>query len=107
MAKKEYSEAELKEMLKEAKKSKKEKPPLDKAILILVFIFVINLVVVAASFYITAQFGIEPSTTVTAWFAFACGEVWALAVLKINKRKEETKRLTGETKSLIEKEGEI
>ena len=107
MTKKEYSEAELIEMLLSAKKSKKEKPALDKAILILVFIFIINLVVVTASFYITAKFGIEPSTTVTAWFAFACGEVWALAVLKINKRREETKRLKDEKIIRKEKEGEI
>ena len=107
MTKKEYSEAELREMLKAAKKSKKEKTPLDKAIVILVCLFIINLVIIAASFYITAKYGIEPSTAVTAWFAFSCGEVWALAVLKINKRKEETKRLKDEKIIRKEKEGEI
>ncbi len=106
MAKREYSEAELREMLRAAKKLNKEKPKIDKAIVILVVLFIINLFVVAGGFYVTAIYGNEPSTSITAWFAFACGEVWALVILKINKRKEETKRLK-DKKVIEEKEGEV
>ena len=100
MAKKEYSAQELRQMLKAAEraergsqKNKKEKPPFDRGIVILVF--VVNLIVLAASFFVVFKTGVEPSTTVMAWFGFAGAEVWALALLKTTKRKEETKRLKG------------
>ena len=71
------------------RKKKKEKPPFDRGIVILVF--VVNLLVLAGSFYIVFQTGVEPSTTVMAWFGFAGAEVWALALLKTNKRKSKIK----------------
>ena len=98
MVKKEYTKEELQNMLKEMEqeekvnqeeKKQKEKPPFDRGIVILVF--VVNLLVLAGSFYIVFQTGVEPSTTVMAWFGFAGAEVWALALLKTNKRKSKIK----------------
>lgn len=103
MAKKEYTEAELKAMLKSAKKRKKESGAFRNRIII--FIFVTNLIVLAASLYITKTTGVEPAVTVTVWFGWTTVELALVAGLTANERKQETRRL--ENQNRIEKEGEI
>ncbi len=48
-------------------------------------IIALNVIFTAAVLYIFLKIGSEPSTLITAWFAFTTGELWALAAIK---RKE-------------------
>lgn len=72
------------------KRKTKEDTPFDRKVI--VFVLITCLLVVGVSFFVTYKSGVEASTTVTAWFAFAGAEVWALAFLKNNKRRNDKKR---------------
>jgi len=41
--------------------------------------------------YVFLKVGSEPTTLVTAWFAFTTGELWMLAGIKKNKIRQESK----------------
>lgn len=90
-----YTSEELKEILQEKqaeekkaiKIAKKEEAPFDRKVVL--FVLTVSLIVLAISFFIVYKTGVEPSTTVTAWFGFGGIEVWALAFLRNGKRKIE------------------
>lgn len=59
--------------------------------LIVVSIIILNILFVMAVFFVIIKAGIEPSTTVVAWFSFTTGELWLLASIKktkVKRRKE-------------------
>ena len=57
--------------------------------LIVVFVITLNVVFTGAILWIFLQTANEPSTLITAWFAFTTVELWSLAgIKKAEKRKE-------------------
>lgn len=55
---------------------------------IVVLVIALNVIFSAAVLYVFLKTGSEPSTLVTAWFAFTTGELWALSSIKKKKIKE-------------------
>lgn len=52
---------------------------------IVTVVILLNVGFTVAALYAFLRVGSEPSTLITAWFAFTTGELWALAAIK---RKE-------------------
>lgn len=48
----------------------------------------LNTVFTAAVLYVFLKTGSEPSTLITAWFAFTTGELWMLSSIKKSKVKK-------------------
>ncbi len=79
------TEKELEELIK-IKKRQKEKNRFSKFIVTLVIL--LNVAFTAAVLYVFLHIGNEPTTLITAWFAFTTGELWMLSSIKKKKIKE-------------------
>lgn len=53
------------------------------------FVIAINTIFAALVFYAFIKTGNEPSTLITAWFAFTTVELWELGKIKRNKKEKE------------------
>lgn len=49
---------------------------------IVALVILLNTVFTAAVLYVFLRVGTEPTTLITAWFAFTTGELWLLAGIK-------------------------
>jgi len=54
---------------------------------VVALVIVLNAVFTAAVFYVFLKVGQEPTTLITAWFAFTTGELWMLAGIRKAKLK--------------------
>lgn len=79
------SEKDLEELLN-LKRKQKKKNRFSKFIVTLVIL--LNVVFTAAVLYVFLHVGNEPTTLITAWFAFTTGELWILSSIKKKKIKE-------------------
>ncbi len=79
------TEKDLEELIK-IKKRQKKKSRFSKFIVTLVIL--LNVVFTAAVLYVFLHIGNEPTTLITAWFAFTTGELWMLSSIKKKKIKE-------------------
>lgn len=59
--------------------------------LIVVAIIFLVTIFTTAVLYVFLRTGSEPAITVAAFFAFATGELWALATIKKNKEKNKNR----------------
>lgn len=79
------SEKDLEE-LSNLKRNQKKKSRFSKFIVTLVIL--LNVTFTAAVLYVFLNIGNEPTTLITAWFAFTTGELWMLSSIKKKKIKE-------------------
>jgi len=79
------SEKDLEELLN-LKRKQKKKSRFSKFIVSLVIL--LNVAFTAAVLYVFLHIGNEPTTLITAWFAFTTGELWMLSSIKKKKIKE-------------------
>lgn len=79
------SEKDLEELLN-LKRKQKKKSRFSKFIVTLVIL--LNVAFTAAVLYVFLHIGNEPTTLITAWFAFTTGELWMLSSIKKKKIKE-------------------
>lgn len=79
------SEKDLEELLN-LKRKQKRKSRFSKFIVTLVIL--LNVAFTAAVLYVFLHIGNEPTTLITAWFAFTTGELWMLSSIKKKKIKE-------------------
>lgn len=49
---------------------------------IVALVILLNSIFTAAVLYVFLRIGTEPTTLITAWFAFTTGELWMLATIK-------------------------
>lgn len=56
--------------------------------LIVAAVVILNTIFTAAVLYVFLKTGSEPSTLITAWFAFTTGELWMLSSIKKSKVKK-------------------
>ena len=77
------TEKDLEELIK---KRQKRKSRFSKFIVTLVIL--LNVAFTAAVLYVFLHIGNEPTTLITAWFAFTTGELWMLSSIKKKKIKE-------------------
>jgi hypothetical protein len=80
------TEKDLEELIK-IKKRQKKKNRFSKFIVTLVIL--LNVTFTAAVLYVFLNIGNEPTTLITAWFAFTTGELWMLSSIKKKKIKED------------------
>jgi hypothetical protein len=80
------SEKDLEELIK-IKKRQKKKNRFSKFIVTLVIL--LNVTFTVAVLYVFLHIGNEPTTLITAWFAFTTGELWMLASIRKKKIKED------------------
>ncbi|NLO97059.1 MAG: hypothetical protein GX091_03135 [Peptococcaceae bacterium] len=59
--------------------------------LIVLLVIMLNIGFAIGVLYVFLKVGSEPTTLVTAWFAFTTGELWMLAGIKKNKIRQESK----------------
>jgi hypothetical protein len=78
------TEKDLEELLN-LKRKQKRKSRFSKFIVSLVIL--LNVTFTAAVLYVFLRIGNEPTTLITAWFAFTTGELWMLASIKKKKIK--------------------
>ena len=81
------SEKDLEGLLN-LKRKQKRKSRFSKFIVTLVIL--LNVAFTAAVLYIFLHIGNEPTTLITAWFAFTTGELWMLSSIKKKKINSET-----------------
>lgn len=80
------SEKDLEKLIKLKKKEKKQ-GRFSKFIVSLVIF--LNVMFTLAVLYVFLNIGNEPTTLITAWFAFTTGELWMLASIRKKKIKED------------------
>ena len=81
------SEKDLEKLLT-LKRKQKKKNRFSKFIVTLVIL--LNVTFTAAVLYVFLHIGNEPTTLITAWFAFTTGELWMLSSIKKKKIKEDS-----------------
>lgn len=63
---------------------------------IVAIVIVLNVFFTIAILYTFLKVGSEPSTLITAWFAFTTGELWALSSIKKKEIGSERRNEAGE-----------
>ncbi len=81
------TEKDLEELIK-MKKRQKRKSRFSKFIVTLVIL--LNVAFTGAVLYVFLHIGNEPTTLITAWFAFTTGELWMLSSIKKKKINNES-----------------
>jgi len=56
---------------------------------IVTLVILLNVAFTLGVFYLFLKVGNEPTTLITAWFAFTTGELWMLSSIKKKKIKED------------------
>jgi len=56
---------------------------------IVMAVVILNVVFTAAVLYVFLKVGSEPTTLITAWFAFTTGELWMLSSIKKTKIRKD------------------
>ena len=56
---------------------------------IVMAVVILNVVFTAAVLYVFLKVGSEPTTLITAWFAFTTGELWMLSSIKKTKVRKD------------------
>lgn len=84
---------ELRELLnnlkKEEEKKEKNKRKSFFSKLIVSFVIIINVIFTSAVLYVYLRTYSEPTTLITAWFAFTTVELWSLSKIKREKRRDD------------------